>query len=440
MAVSLLVSSFAAAALLFRITPSRNANWRLAIMQSALWHGLLIVVWTELLSYDRALTATTVTMLWGWLAGIHAVLLGYRLRQRKARSAIVLRQAVKQLAVTPHHSQSALAIERIIIPVVIMSTIGLCLLRGWLEPPYNYDAMTYHLPRVMHWIQNHTVAHYPTHNLRQISFAPGAAYLLTHLHLLTGGDYGDNCIQGLAFVVCILGTSLIAPSDQKHSQVLTALVCASVPMAIMQASTCQTDLLVSCWLVCAAYFVLKPEQSLPDWWWLAVAIGLAIVTKPTGIIFGLPLLMVQAWRLLMQSRQLCLRTLLHSLFLPAIVLLAALSLSLPSYGRNLQTFGTPLGTTAGTTNTLVSFPAILSTILRNLALSLPFPPLWQWIQAIHQQFLGLDVNHPNITYGDNRFDIDNLWWRILLPEDENFVGNPVHLLLIGVAVGMLVMT
>jgi len=75
-------------------------------------------------------------------------------------------------------------------------------------------------------------------------------------------------------------------------------------------------------------------------------------------------------------------------------------------------------------------PVTLSNSLRNLALSLPLPKVWQWIQDIHIHILRLDVNDPATTYMGNQFDVDNLWWRILLPEDENFVGNPVHLLLL----------
>ena len=44
-------------------------------------------------------------------------------------------------------------------------------------PPNTYDSMTYHLPRVMHWIQNQSVAHYPTHIPRQLHFPPGAEFI-----------------------------------------------------------------------------------------------------------------------------------------------------------------------------------------------------------------------------------------------------------------------
>ena len=41
-------------------------------------------------------------------------------------------------------------------------------------PPNTWDSMTYHMPRVEHWIENRNVEPYPTHILRQLSLGPGA--------------------------------------------------------------------------------------------------------------------------------------------------------------------------------------------------------------------------------------------------------------------------
>ena len=62
--------------------------------------------------------------------------------------------------------------------------------------PYNWDSMTYHLPRIAHWAQNGSVAHYATHILRQISSPVLAEFVNLHVYVLTGqSDILFNLLQ-----------------------------------------------------------------------------------------------------------------------------------------------------------------------------------------------------------------------------------------------------
>jgi len=79
-----------------------------------------------------------------------------------------------------------------------------------LTPTTNWDSLMYHLPRVLHWIQQQSLEPYPTHNTRQIEFAPWPAFVITHLHLLNGNDYLDNLVQWSAMVICVFVASYIA--------------------------------------------------------------------------------------------------------------------------------------------------------------------------------------------------------------------------------------
>jgi hypothetical protein len=65
-----------------------------------------------------------------------------------------------------------------------------------LSPPNIWDAMQYHLPRVVLWIENGRVAFYPTHELKQLHMAPGAEYVLLQVHALGGGDRLDISSSG----------------------------------------------------------------------------------------------------------------------------------------------------------------------------------------------------------------------------------------------------
>ena len=73
-----------------------------------------------------------------------------------------------------------------VLPIgVIVSLTGLI---AFVAPPNNYDSMTYHLGRVVHWIQNHSVQHYPTNIDRQLFMPPWAEFAITHFYLLSTDD------------------------------------------------------------------------------------------------------------------------------------------------------------------------------------------------------------------------------------------------------------
>ena len=169
------------------------------------------------------------------------------------------------------------AIDRICLATV-GAILGITLTTALISPPNNMDSMSYHMPRVMHWIQNASISHYPTNTVRQISFPPGAGYAVAHVVLLSGNDYFANVIQWMSFLGCILGVSLIAADfTSRKGQIMSALFCATLPMAILQSGTMQTDLLVAYWLVCCAYFIFRSRRySGMDLVWISLAFSLAI--------------------------------------------------------------------------------------------------------------------------------------------------------------------
>ena len=62
---------------------------------------------------------------------------------------------------------------------------GLLFLAVW-TVPYNWDSMTYHLSRIANWTQNRSVAHYATHNIREIVSPALAEFINLHVYILTG--------------------------------------------------------------------------------------------------------------------------------------------------------------------------------------------------------------------------------------------------------------
>lgn len=309
----------------------------------------------------------------------------------------------------------------------IASVLFITLATALIAPPNNWDSMTYHMSRVMNWIQNRSVEHYPTHILRQISLPPGAGYLVMQLQILAGGDYLANLVQWLAYFGCILVTTLIVQRligpEQQEYQWLGGLITASIRMAILQSTTTQTDLAVSYWLVCLFYFIVRTDAyKRSDLIWIGLTLGLAILTKPTAYVFGLPTFCLFLLRFI-RDKLSPFRTKLANFTIPAALTLA---IPLPYFLRNYQLFGSPVGTDYGTCNEIFGIVPILSNLVRLIAINLPFQP-WSSLEWLHSNLLQIDINDPRITL----FDITPHQRPLLyLLPHEDYVGSPANLVIL----------
>lgn len=432
MAVLLCIGAFIFTFLIFSLRSAGNEGLRSAFIKTSLLHGLIIVVSTELLSAFAEFQFNFVFGLWGAICtftaamALHSLNVGRKTDLTLDTFFLNLRAKFKTLD----------AIERICL-FVVGAILAMTLTTALISPPNTMDSMSYHMPRVMHWIQNTSISHYPTNDVRQISFQPGAGYAIAHLVILTGNDYFANIVQWLSFFGCVLGTSLIAANfSSRTGQILSALFCATIPMAILQSATTQTDLTAAFWLVCSAFFIFRTNRySWVDFAWVSLSLSLAILTKPTAYFFGFPLGIVLTLRYaqqLMKGRTFSVIG-IKVLIMVCCVAAGSILLSSPSYWRNHNTFGNFIGPDGGTRNAVVGLKPFVSNLTRNVALNLPLPYFWRWVETVHTTILDLDVDDERTTFEGNSFS-KCPEWLFLLP-DEDFAGNPLHLLLLVLTAG-----
>lgn len=127
--------------------------------------------------------------------------------------------------------------------VIFVVAIGFILVTtfasGILYPPNNWDSMTYHMARVAHWIHNHNVSFYPTAITRQDYEMPLAEFAIMHLQVLAGCDVFAYLVQWASFLV-VIGLGVLVADEiglGKRQQLISAIVIATLPMAILQASS-----------------------------------------------------------------------------------------------------------------------------------------------------------------------------------------------------------
>lgn len=389
-----------------------GSSLREAVLSGSVTAGLYLVAVTEVTSVFHAFGRTSVAIAW-LVATCLAVWLSVRARRRSNFADQIL----------PGLDRCGTAL---LVPIALIAAATL--LCGVLSAPNNWDSMTYHLPRVAHWIRAGSVEHYPTAILRQLQMSPWAEFAIAHLELLSDSSRFAATIQWLSFMGSLAGVSLIAKrlGATRHAQLVAAAIAATVPMAILQASSTQNDLVVAFWLIAmteaALCLVLSGPSRPSSWLQLGGALGLAMLTKGTAYIFALPALLWLGVSLLRAHRE-----------VPWRYVSAAIGIALAAnaghWYRNFRTFGAPLGPDrqGNTTFSIDGYSAknALSGILRNLALhagaSERVASAATSCVSSSLRAFGVDANDPSTTWPGEAF---------LVPgpsTHEDRAGNVAHL-------------
>jgi len=306
-----------------------------------------------------------------------------------------------------------------LIALAVATIAALTAIAAWMSPPNSHDVLAYHLPRILYWIQSASVGVFPTPYVNQIQFPPLAEYLMLHTFLLTGGDHFVNLVSWSAFVLSIVGVTAIASTLGANSttQAYTALFAATLPTAILQASSAKNESLSAFFLLCVIYFALRHDTKF-----LALSLALAIFTKGTAYLFAPPLIAAaidwRRWRPLAVG-----------------CAVAILLINGPLYLRNFQVSGSPLGFDSPFANGLyryrndsLGWKPTVSNALLNLSDQLGSSND-RWNQAVYREVL--DTHRVlGITPANGYAPPENT-------RHEANANNRWHLLLLAAAVAFL---
>ncbi len=308
----------------------------------------------------------------------------------------------------------------------VAMVLGVTAVIAIVAPPNGWDALAYHMSRVVYWIQNGSVAHFPTHNIRQDAFSPFAEFCILHLQLIWGGDRLANLVQWGAFAGSLVAVAaLVRRFGGESSAVTSALVfAATLPMAILQASGTENDLVLALWLLIA---LLAAEENVRTGTVmsalkLGAAVGLAVLTKGTAYVLCAPLL--AGWAILLFVRSGLRR---RALGLIAAAGLLALGLNAPHYARNFRVFGSPLGDRALIElhqNDIRSLRVLASNLVRNASLHVatPIPHVNEGIRRT------IESLHSAIGLGtsDGRTTFLGAPLSVTFALHEDWAGAPLH--------------
>jgi hypothetical protein len=411
-----------------RILREESMDWRRAILGAAVFCGTSVAVITEALSVGRLLTRAAVVLSWLAICVAEFFFLKFRTRRNSqvehstSSSANALDTSTKWL-------------------LAGAATIALLIgITAVVAPPSMWDAMDYHLPRVVMWMSNHSVRFYSTPDYAQLIWAPWAEYAMMHTYLLWGSDRFVNMIEFFSMTGCLIGVSLIAKclGAAPRGQALAAVVCVTIPEGVLEASGPMNTYVLAFWMTATVAFLLSWNEE-PGWFNLVCAglsAGLAIFTKGTAYVF-LPFIVLACWW--MGSAPARIRLLKRAVPLVLLVL----AVNVPQYLRCYELTGSPLGVPLpGGGDRMnhsvdrVSLKGTLANALRNVSFHFGTPSqrVNSWIEQAFRgsiRAIGADPDDPEMTWqkkGPFRLN------RVSLSEIS--AGNPLHFFLLCIAIAL----
>ena len=406
-------------------------------LRTAIGAGAVIVLLTEVLNASFGLNAVTVPVAWA----LCSVLLAIFVCRQRAGVCASLRELSEEVLRRLTRSAGS---DRVLIWFLVI-WFGILLVIALVAAPNNHDSLTYRLPRVMTWADNGSIEFFQTQVMRQNTRPPLSEWSFLHLFLTTNSDRLFNCVQWCSFVLCALAAVELARllNADRRGRRFAALLVATTPLAILQATSTQNDLLAS---FLAMAFVLfgwrfaitaDSRERFTEAAFCGIAAGLCVLTKPTllplvgigGLIFGA--------RSLAGARTKAIG--------PGVVCLAlALALSAGHIYRTHQATGTLFGSEGEThyrsepawipeepesqaAGREISPVFLASNASRNVALLLSSPMVgvndfvvfcvWRF-----HELLGIGVSEPAITFRDEKFSLDAI-------RHEDVIGNLPQVLL-----------
>jgi len=389
----------------------REPNWRMALIQSAIFWAGFMILGTEILGWFHEINRLALSIM--WLLPILAGIIWIWLWLKNGK--------VLRLPIVYHRDSWVGTILDLFVILILVITAIVAVA----APPNSNNALVFRMSRVAHWAQNESLAHYPTGIEAQNSNAPGAEIMQLNFYVLAGNDRTANLVAWFAFAGSVAAAASLAEvlGAKVNGQRMASIFAATIPVAITQATSAMNDVVVSFWIVSAVlmllYYSRKSKKPL-NLILAALAAALAVGTKATALIFLWPFALYMV--VILRQRLGMPRMLFWAMI--AFAIMGAINGGY--FLRNQQAYGQfyrPVEL-ADQTNEIRDWRVLASNISRNAALhaDLPFPRAETWLKAnILKLHTTLDLSED-----DPRTTIGGVFYIPEVNTSERTSGNPLH--------------
>ena len=397
-----------------------SENIRVSLLKGVLSFSLFTLLFTECLSLFN--TLNYLSLVCGW--SIVDVVLIYFIIKSKPLDKF---NSIKIKVVNGFQKMSRL--EWFLIGFSIFVLLGI-FIQGLTYPSNNWDSMTYHMARIVHWIKNESLMYFRTPVYSQVNSPPFAEQLILNINVLAENDYFSNAVQcfylGASGIVISLISKLLGLN--RLGQILAVFMLFCLPEAILLGSSTHTELVLSFFMLSSIYFLIKTlkYQTLISFVFLGCSLGLAVCTKTTAYLYLAPFVLIwfvyQAYHVMTKNFQ-------FKWWNYILTLLIFVIINGGHYTRNYYATNTVFGTDSSIDNYYVneehSVKMLISNVSRNMSSQFGVPKIAPIVENLTKELhllLELDVDDPKTT--SHRYRIDPL------ATHENNGANFLHMILI----------
>ncbi|MDR6195489.1 glycosyltransferase family 39 protein [Siphonobacter sp. SORGH_AS_0500] len=396
------------------------SNIRISLIFTLLSLSTLVFIYNETASYFNFISSNTASIYWGFVLIISST--AFILKLKHNNFIVSLYKDLFIIKTYPYKISTTLICLCILLPLLFLSVY---------VSPNNFDSHAYHLNRIIYWITNGNLNHYPTQHLQQLYLNVFAEYLVLDSILLAHTDHVAGLVQYTAFIgsLCTIGLLAKLLGITIRGQYLATILLLTIPIFIFESTSTQVDL-VACFFflvfVYAGFSLVKNHNSKIIFIFIT-SLAFGGFTKYTVFIFTLPFAFYFGIKILKKYKfSYAIRILLLFIIVQSIVFY-------PFIQRNYEVFGRAIGPIPGDDLFVENIPVgkhslkyTISGIVKNISLHIGVPnneinTLNEKVIVHFHHWLGVNVDEISQR-------LDPFLIRFTIHED--MIPNNIHLLLI----------
>ena len=230
----------------------------------------------------------------------------------------------------------------LILAICVAGVLLLSVVLNYVVPPNNNDALSYHVARIVRWMQQGSTSPWETPFVWQLSFPLNAQLVYLWTLLFTNSDHFIAFIPMIAGLLTSLIIYLLAQElgFSRRNAVFSALIWLTLPVVQLHLTSVRHDL-ISTWLFLSTFYFFHRWGKMREFAYLllsALALALVVGTNFSIAAYlpGMALMLLLGFVFYRYSFKQVLQWV-------GVTLLCFLLFSSPIYVSNAIYFGSPLG-------------------------------------------------------------------------------------------------